>query len=390
MKVLLVSSKYQPEYSGSGLRAHNTYKRLEKKFGIKWDIVCNSLSYQGNEMYEYDGKEVYRISFPCKVLAKKGIKRNIFIMFDMLWQSFFSWLYIRKRINDYDVLHTFGNTWSIGFLTWYFAKHNKPIIRELCNEMPNPLYPIQFQNIMKKIFQKENTLVVAISKRLENLAKSYGIKNIWTRPNPIDESRFFVDYENKYKLREKLCKFSKNDIVLGLIANFLDRKNQLFALEMLKFLPDKYKLLLAGPLKEENTYYIKRIEEKIKEYNLQNRVEIHIDFIKNFDEYIKLCDVFLFPSKEEGLGTPLLEAQACGVPVVSNYLQGISDTVIEKGKGGYYLELDAQKWAEVIKKAINIPKNILIENAKKIHKIASSEIIDKEYYKRIEVLVNEK
>ena len=77
------------------------------------------------------------------------------------------------------------------------AKNNKPIIRELCNDMSNPLYPIQIQRFMKNIFQKENTLVVAISKRLEILAKKFDMKNVWMRPNPIDENRFFVDYKKK-------------------------------------------------------------------------------------------------------------------------------------------------------------------------------------------------
>ena len=37
MKILLVSSKYQPEYSGSGLRAHNTYKK--EKYNIDFDVI---------------------------------------------------------------------------------------------------------------------------------------------------------------------------------------------------------------------------------------------------------------------------------------------------------------------------------------------------------------
>jgi len=161
MRILLVSSKYQPEYSGSGLRAHNTYKRLEKKYDIEFDVISNSINYQGNETYQYDGKEVYRISLPLKIPHKNltnhknTARRYILILFGMIWEIFYSWKYIRKNIDRYDLLHTFGNTWTIGFLTWYFAKKNKPIIRELCNDMPNPLYPIQFRKTMKKIFQKK-------------------------------------------------------------------------------------------------------------------------------------------------------------------------------------------------------------------------------------------
>ena len=51
MKILVISSKYQPEYSGSGLRAHNTYKRLEKDYNLDFDILSNSISNQGNKKY---------------------------------------------------------------------------------------------------------------------------------------------------------------------------------------------------------------------------------------------------------------------------------------------------------------------------------------------------
>ena len=86
--------------------------------------------------------------------------------------------------------------------------------------MNNPFYPIEIQNHIKSIFTKNNTLMIAISKRLETLAKKFDVKNIWQRPNPVDENQFFVDYKKKYFLRTKLTKFNKNDVVLNLVANF--------------------------------------------------------------------------------------------------------------------------------------------------------------------------
>ena len=46
VKILLSSSKYHPEYSGSGLRAHNTYIRFEKKFNLSFDCIVNSTTYK--------------------------------------------------------------------------------------------------------------------------------------------------------------------------------------------------------------------------------------------------------------------------------------------------------------------------------------------------------
>ena len=390
MKILVSSSKYQPEYSGSGLRAHNTYKRLEKKYNLDFDIVSNSTLYQGNKRYKYDGVEVTRISPPFKIPKKKSIWRSILILLGIFWEVLYSWKFIRKNIDDYNLLHTFGNTWTIGFLTWYFAKRNKPIIRELCNDMSNPLYPIQVENYMRCVFKKKNTLIVSISKRLEILARKFEVKNIWQRPNPVDENKFFVDYKKKYYFRNKLTKFNQDDVVLNLVANFIDRKNQLFVLDVLSLLPNNFKLILAGPLKKENNAYFQNLLEKINNLKLNARVDLQTGFIHNFDEYLKCSDVFLFPSKSEGLGTPILESQACGVPVISNYIKDVTDTIIEKNKGGYFLELDAKRWAEGIQKVLEIPQEVLIDNSKYINNICSSKIIDTEYYKKINELTHNK
>ena len=388
MKILVISSKYQPEYSGSGLRAHNTYQRLKKSYDINFDLLTNSINHQGNKKYKYDGVEVTRISPPFKIPLKRSVWRFILIGLGIFWEIYFCYKFIRKKINQYDLLHTFGNTWSIGFLSWYFAKKNKPIIRELCNEMSNPLYPIQVQNYMKTIFKKENTMIVAISKRLDDLAKKFDIKNVWCRPNPVNENKFFVDYKKKYLLRQKLTKFNQNDIVLSLIANFIDRKNQLFVIDVLKLLPKEFKLILAGPLKDENDDYLYQIKKKINNLQLSDRIHIQIGFISNFDEYLKCSDVFLFPSKAEGLGTPILESQACGVPVVSNFIENITDTIIKENKGGYFLDLDSKRWARAIQNVIKISKDILIDNANYINNISSSKIIDAEYFKKIKKLIH--
>ena len=388
MRILVVSSKYQPEYSGSGLRAHNTYKRFQKKYNIKFDILSNSIIYQGNKKYIHDRVDITRLSPPFKIPKKKSMWRFILILLGILWEIFYSWKFIRKNINRYNLLHTFGNTWTIGFLTWYFAKRKKPIIRELCNDMDNPLYPIQVQNYMRPIFKRNNTLIIAISKRLEIIAKKFDVKNIWQRPNPVDENKFFVDRKKKYFLRSKLTKFNQNDILLNLVANFIDRKNQLFALDVLNLLPEKFKLILAGPLKAENNIYYKNLLKKIDNLRLNDRVEIQTGFIDNFDEYLKCSDIFLFPSKAEGLGTPILESQACGVPVVSNYIKNITDLIIEKNKGGFFLELNAKRWAETIKKAAEIPEQVLIENAIYVRNICSSKLIDDRYIKKIYKLIS--
>lgn len=387
MKVLLVSSKFQPEYSGSGFRAHHLYLRLSSKFNIDYDVVCNSLINKKNEIYEYDGIEVNKISYPVEIDKLRGLKRKIHTFLSMLYEFYYSYKFIKKKnIKNYNLIHTFGNSWSIAFLTYYFYLKKKPILRELVNNMNTPFYPIQFKNYFRKVFKKDNTIMIAISKKLEELCKNNGVKNIWTRPNPIDEKFFFcVNYEEKIKLRNKLIHFSNEDVILTHIASYMKQKNHIFILDILKKLPIRYKLYLGGPVQsKEHKQNFELVRDKIKELNLNDRVVLTKGFIKNFDEYIKLSDVFLFPTWNEALGTPILEAQACGVPVVANLMIGVNDYLINEGVGGYVVEkFNANLWAEKIVLATHIEDKVLIENSLKITKIASTENIDLEYLKII-------
>tara|TARA_B100000795_G_scaffold24392_1_gene16318 strand:- start:560 stop:1735 length:1176 start_codon:yes stop_codon:yes gene_type:complete len=391
MKVLLVSSKYQPEYSGSGFRAHHLYLRLSSKFNINYDVVCNSLINRKNEIYEYEGVEINKISYPLDFEKLHGLKRKFHAILSMFYEFYYSYKFIKKKgIENYNLIHTFGNSWSIAFLTYYFYLKKKPILRELVNNMNTPYYPIQFENFFKGVFQKKNTMMIAISKKLEELCKTYKVKNIWMRPNPIDEKKFFlVDKEEKFKLRDELIHFSNKDIVLIHIASYMKQKNHIFILDILKKLPKNFKLYLAGPVEnDENIKNFELVKNKIKEFNLNDRVVLAKGFIANIDEYMKLCDVFLFPTWNEALGTPILEAQACGVPVVANLMLGSNDYLISEGKGGYVVKkFDANIWAEKIKLALNISNETLKENSLKITKIASTNNIDAEYFKRMQSII---
>ena len=382
MKILLVTSKYQPEYSGSGLRAHNTYVRLGKKYNIQYDVLTSSLEYSGVNDYIYECVKIKRIAGYFKVVNYHGVLRRMVVWLNFPFEVYSSWRNIKGRIGEYDALHTFGDSWAVGFYTWYFWYFNKPVIRELCNEIKTPYFPYPFRGFIKKIFKKENMMMVAISPMLELLAIENSVRSIWQRPNPIDENKFNLEIrKKKISIREKISPFTKKDIVLTYVAMFWRNKNQLFLLRVLSKLNKNYKLILAGPVTPAHQDYYNDVLTEIDNLELKGRVHIVNQFINSPEKYMAMGDVYLFPSRHEGLGTPILEAQACGVPVVMNELPGISDKWIHIGKAGYVSNLDADNWAKIIQEATKIKQSNLYNNAKMISKVAGSEVIDKEYYK---------
>ena len=133
-------------------------------------------------------------------------------------------------------------------------------------------------------------------------------------------------------------------------------------------------------------YYLEVLDD-IDKLNLNNRVFIVNEFIENPEEYIAMSDVYLFPSMHEGLGTPILEAQACGVPIVMNQLPGISDKWINTDMAGYAAPLNEEIWKKMIEKALNIEEYKLQNNSKFITNIAGSLVIDYCYFEKFKEVI---
>ncbi len=144
--------------------------------------------------------------------------------------------------------------------------------------------------------------------------------------NPYDDTRFI--YQEK----------TFDHIELLQIGYFCENKNQLFSLDVFNQIlsqePDA-KLHFIG--NSENTYgnYIKT--------KVSSNIQIHPE---NTDvpEIMKQCNVLLFPSKVEGFGIVLIEAQAIGLRCYA------SDHIPkETNVGGVtYLPLQASQWADRI------------------------------------------
>ena len=63
MNIIIVSSKFPPEYSGSGLRCHNTYLRLKEKYKINYKVLTSSVTENKNLSYKFEGVDIKRISY---------------------------------------------------------------------------------------------------------------------------------------------------------------------------------------------------------------------------------------------------------------------------------------------------------------------------------------
>lgn len=219
---------------------------------------------------------------------------------------------------------------------------------------------------VKYLFTKKNA---AWSKRW--FLKSFLASHI-AYDNPTMKNEFFNSHFLKHKItfiphgvdtnvfRPLGLKEEENSIFkICCVGNINDNKNQKFIIDALKDLPVGIHLNIYGKA-EPN--YLRELKSKIAQLKLENRVHFH-GYIENkhLPEILNQQDLFILASKKEGLPVSILEALACGLPVLSS----------DSGGGAKYIFKD-----NVVDSVFKIDD---IENLKRLILTLSE---DKVFYKR--------
>lgn len=216
----------------------------------------------------------------------------------------------------------------------------------------------------------------------------YGTHKANILPNGIDLQLYAnKDSEQCLRLRRDY-NIPENVFVIGNITRFDDNKNQLFLLDIfaeIKKIKNDAILVLGGPGEKS---YIEMVVSKIKSYDLTDSVRL-IGVRDDVRHWMHLMDVYVFPSKHEGFGIVLLEAQAAGLPCIT------SDTVPKTTDFGLvsFLNLNEPiyKWVhailsskknqeklQVVKEQITLRGYDISKSAKKLQNI----YLDKNFERR--------
>ena len=196
-------------------------------------------------------------------------------------------------------------------------------LREFSKFNRNPLRKLFFLYMIRNL--KENDKVLAISHQTKNDIKSFVKKNIDVQL--VERcSRFNVDF-NVINSRITAIWNKKVEINVLYIAADRPYKNiKLFigvarAVEKMH-LNLEINFILLSKLTNSTKTFIKR--EHLK--NLQV-----LDTVSNLYNLYSKTDVFLFPSRVEGFGLPLVEAMSFGIPIIYSNKQPMLDIVGEYG-----------------------------------------------------------
>jgi N-acetylgalactosamine-N,N'-diacetylbacillosaminyl-diphospho-undecaprenol 4-alpha-N-acetylgalactosaminyltransferase len=219
---------------------------------------------------------------------------------------------IRKILPDF-IVSFMGNLQPI--LTF------EPVIVSIHN---NPdFFPLQEKLCLNTIYKLPNVKkIITCSSGIEKkLRCNYNLKNTKTIYNPLN-----FDYIAKELLAPKPFEFDYT-LAIGRLnrQKGFDILIKSFAKSDLK---NRIKLVILGEGKER-----KNLEELIAELNLKNQVLL-FGKVDNPFIYMKYAKLFILSSRYEGFPVVLLEALACGTPVIAaNCETGTSEIIVNKKNG---------------------------------------------------------
>ncbi len=232
---------------------------------------------------------------------------------------------------EFDIVH--GHLFPILYYCSFIKKFRLKSIPFVFTEhnTDNRRRHIKFLRPVERLIYKPFNVVISISEETQNCLlkwlridkKNYDVNKFQVVYNGVCIKAF--NNATPYP-RERIINSEPGDeYLICMIGSFTKQKNHLFMIDVMKTLPDEFKLVLLGegPLKNE-------IEKKVIEFGLEKRV-IMMGFQKEVASIIKACDLVAIPSKWEGFGLIAVEAMACGKPVVCSDVSGLSEVVGDVG-----------------------------------------------------------
>jgi len=193
-----------------------------------------------------------------------------------------------------------------------------------------------YMNIIgKKILKKAKFIHLLTQEEKEQFLEFYPEFENKVRiiPNGLDLSQFEIDL-NKSDLINKYPQLKNKKIIL-----FLSRINWIKGLDILipafakLYNEDKnYHLLIVG--KDDGDGYEKKVRQWVNDYGLIDAVTF-TGLLTGKDKLMAFygSDLFVLPSYSENFGVAVVEAMACGIPIVVSDKVGISREIIQYNAG---------------------------------------------------------
>ena len=318
-----------------------TLKEQDKKLTIisLFDWETGNVTGMKRFVYEVLEPFEYPISYRKIIVSERGGRRlNPFlrIVFNQFLYIPFQLLFIyRIRNATGPILIT---SQHLIHQIWYLSKSPKcVIIYDLIDlseysRYSNPMQKWLLRFLYKKVKKADQIITISDYSKSEIINKlQINPKKINVVYPCINNKRFKpIKVESRDKLRSKLG-FSSNNFIILNVGSDQPRKNIETILKALALLKERVNDFIFVKVGESQWPGSRdRLLTMVRDLGLSHHVKF-IDYVdeNQLPEFYNISDVFVMPSLYEGFGIPLLEAMACGIPIVTTKLTSIPEIVAD-------------------------------------------------------------
>jgi len=191
-------------------------------------------------------------------------------------------------------------------------------------------FPLKKNPLSRRKYTGKVDSVIAISEGVKQVLVEGGVDpgRITVVPSGIDFSPYESAEEDDYLRRELF--FAPDDFLVGIVAHLADHKGHRYLIQATRHLKEhspKIKIIVVGegPLRLE-------LGKQTEEAGVED-VVFFLGFREDIPRILRSLDLFVLSSYLEGLGSSILDAMACGLPVVATRVGGIPE-VVRHGETG--------------------------------------------------------
>lgn len=335
----MVLGAYYPEISGGAVQCYNLIDSLQDSFDF-YVIATYKISSNARHTSQIfteeniNGAMVFRINlYPGKIISE------ILSLLALLL------IFFRVK-NKVQIFHLHGYTrksYLITILAKMFRK--RTILKTTSFGIDDPI-SIKKRSFITSALYSLIDMHVVTTPLQHGYFKMSGFESdkICMIPNGVNLNRFSIpSVQEKRELKQKIGIPHSSDVILSVSFFSKEKGIDIFAESLLLLPSDKLRdifLIFVGSRDdrelEVDTKVVEKVYSIIERLNMRSNC-LFVDPVHDIDEYFKASDIFILPSKREGLPNALLEAMACGLCCIANRLNGITDYIIDSGENGYLL-----------------------------------------------------
>jgi glycosyltransferase involved in cell wall biosynthesis len=359
LHILQIWTVYLPTFSGAAIH-HNHLAPLLKEQGIIVEVLVpgrDGLS----EKETINGVQVTRLP--------SGPFHDQYLQ--LIWSGVYLCQELWRRRREYDLVHVLSveEVWSPIF-QYIKIFLGKPVVLEYTLMESKEKSPAG--KLLEKIagvFCKGLDSYIAISSPLVQEIKAKGVpaSKCSLIYNGVNIEKFVPVQSEERAARRHQFGLEQDDYYLIFVGSITQRKGVDVLIEMmerLRKIREDVHLLLVGPHDFPHfpsNHPVHRFALEIQERICRSDLQHHVRMVNRvtLDEvlrWLQAADVFVFPSRREGLGGVILEAMAVGLPCVCSEMDGIAYDLIEPRVNGIVVkENNADAFTEEVLQLIENP-----------------------------------